>query len=82
MTQAELQKALTEHHVPDRVYDFHNRGVEDAWGMMREPDGRWVIFNVERGKRRGEAWFTSEHDACFYLLCQIKRHGHGYWPVE
>jgi hypothetical protein len=79
MRQLELKKILTEHFVPETVYDFENHGVEDAWCMTREPNGHWAVFFVERGKRRGEAWFTSEHDACFYLLCQLKRSGHGYW---
>jgi hypothetical protein len=79
MTQPELKKVLIEHNVPESVFDFENRGLENAWGMTREPNGQWAVFFVERGKRRGEAWFASEHDACFYLLSQIRRSRPGYW---
>ena len=65
-----LKEKLEELKVPKRYYRIGSYG-EEALCIIFE-NGRWVVFEGERGNRYNVHSFTEECDACAFFLERIK----------
>jgi hypothetical protein len=63
----ELSRLLHDLGVPSDVYRLDGSHYEIAH-VLAKRDASWVVFLSERGGESSPVHFTSEHDACRYLL--------------
>jgi hypothetical protein len=63
----ELSRLLYDLDVPSDVYRLDGSHYELAPVLAKRDDG-WVVFLSERRGESSPVQFTSEHDACRYLL--------------
>jgi hypothetical protein len=67
MRVAELSKLLYDLDVPPDIYRLDDTHYELAHVLAKRGHG-WVVFLSERAGESSPVQFTSEHDACTYLL--------------
>lgn len=51
--------------------DFENEYPNEAY-CIRKTNNEWNVYYSERGQKTGLTKFTSESDACEYLLNKLK----------
>ncbi len=71
MNRIELREILEKEHIRSDVYDL-NGGHIDETLTMAEIYGRWFVYYNERGLESGKREFTTEAEACEYLLSTLR----------
>jgi hypothetical protein len=72
MTRIELRERLIGLGIPGNVYEL-NGSMRDECYVLDENYGTWVVYYSEKGLRTSEREFTSESDACEYMLRRLRR---------
>ncbi|GAA2230512.1 hypothetical protein GCM10010413_29950 [Promicromonospora sukumoe] len=72
MNRSELRSLLVELGIPHDAYELDG-DVRDESFVLGESYGTWFVYYSERGLRSRERKFTSESDACEYLLRVLRR---------
>jgi len=72
MNRAALQARLDVEEVRSDAYDLDGGTGEECLRLEVSGDG-WVVYYAERGLRSNERWFTSEDEACAYVLGRLLR---------
>ena len=67
MTKSELKRILDENRVVPNCYVLDDSGGTDQY-VLSEEDGVWSVFYAERGHKNGLRHFSSESEACEYML--------------
>lgn len=62
-----LSQRLEAEDVEPRAVDLDGGRADEAYVLEPQAVG-WAVYYAERGLRREERLFASEHDACAYLL--------------
>jgi len=68
MNKFELIKKLKEKRIRDSAYSLEGGLPGDKYVLSDDGYGTWSVYYSERGERLDEKKFTSESEACFYLL--------------
>jgi hypothetical protein len=73
MNIAELAQALSDHGVSSRYYRLgpYGHGFSDESFSLEESDGTFRVMYIERGSPSLLAAFSTEGEACAYLLVQL-----------
>jgi len=72
MTRHELRQKLDQNGVHPGAYDLEKAQKDEVYCLEEHPTG-WTFYYRERGIRRDERTFTSEHDACSAFLDAVLR---------
>ena len=67
MHVAEISRLFYDLDVPPDIYRLDGSHYELAHVLAKRDDG-WVVFLSERASESSPVHFTSEHNACIYLL--------------
>jgi hypothetical protein len=67
MIRDELDRKLRREGIRRDAYDLEGTKRDEAYCLEEESTG-WIACYRERGIRRDQHYFESEHDACLYLL--------------
>lgn len=70
MDREELKSAIAEIGISDRLVAVEGY-AEYAWCVVEGEDGAWEVFWGERGNKGDLETFSSEHQACSYLLGRL-----------
>ncbi len=70
MNIVQLKQELENLGVPRRVYSLN--GWKDERLCLELRDNKWSIFFVERGEERDLKQFSSEAQACDYMLGELR----------
>jgi len=73
MTVQELRDVLTRVGIRERAYDFDGSSRDEVYCLDKAPSGGWSVYYRERGIRREERRFSSEDEACRYVLELLMR---------
>ena len=73
MDIAELAQALSNHGISSRYYRFgpYGHGFSDDSFSLEESKGGFRVMYIERGSSSLLASFSTEGEACAYLLEQL-----------
>lgn len=71
MNIKELERELNQLNVPSSWYSFNKLFREDRTCLIEE-GGCWEIYFFERGQKKDIKQFSSEAEACSFLLRQMK----------
>lgn len=71
MNKAELRAELQTLGVPTRVYSLSGNRVDERV-CLYEHDGEWKVSFFERGQERLLGAFSSESEACKFMLGELK----------
>ncbi len=71
MNKAELRAELKTLGVPTRVYSLSGNQVDERV-CLYEYDGEWRVSFFERGQERLLGAFSSESEACKFMLGELK----------
>lgn len=66
VTRDELCGRLDANGVHADAYDFDKTQKDEVYTLEKHPAG-WTVYYRERGLRRDERTFTSEHDASSFF---------------
>lgn len=72
MTRDELRRELDANGVHPDAYDFEKTQKGEVYCLEEHPAG-WTVYYGERGLRRDERPFASEHDASSFFLDAVVR---------
>ena len=72
MNREELRHRLAEEGIAEAAFDFENGQKDEVYCLEEHPPG-WAYYFRERGIRRDQRFFTSEHDACIHFLAEVLR---------
>lgn len=75
MNLDELEKKLVAAGVPRGAYCLVGGLPNEAYCIERQKDGKWRTYYSERGLRSRPKVFTTECDACKFLLSELLRAG-------
>ena len=70
MTREELRRELDANGVHADAYDFDKTQKDEVYCLEEHPAG-WTVYYRERGLRRDERTFDSEHDAGAFSVTQF-----------
>ena len=70
MNREELKDAVAEIGIADNMVAIKGY-AEYAWCVVEAEDGTWEVFWGERGNKIELESFSSEHQACNYLLGRL-----------
>ncbi len=70
MNREELKSAVAEIGIMDRLVAVKGY-AEYAWCVVEAEDGAWEVFWGERGNKNELERFSSENQACSYLLGRL-----------
>ena len=71
MTRSELERRLAHEGIRADAYDLETRLSKNEVYCLERKDSQWFVYYRERGLRNDERTFTSEADACSFLLDRI-----------
>lgn len=71
MTRQELQRRLQREEISAGAYDLFGEGKDNVYCIEEAPSG-WLVYFRERGLRDWEHLFSSEDEACEFLLTKIQ----------
>lgn len=74
MNIEELKSVLIEKGVPHDMYSISIGGFPNEAFCLVENGGKWEVYYSERGKKRGDKFFSLESDACEYLLKKLEKY--------
>jgi hypothetical protein len=66
----ELESAVAAIGVPARLVAAGGR-AQFSWSVEQAEDGAWEVYWLERGDKNDLERFTTEHQACAYLLGRL-----------
>ena len=72
MNKIQLNDYLANSGINKSAYSLSG-GLPNERYVLSEEFGEWVVYYSERGQKRGEKRFSSESDACDYLLSLLAR---------
>jgi hypothetical protein len=72
MNRQELRELLRNECIREDAYDLNGGHLSETY-TLSEAYGRWFVYYSEHGLESGKKEFTSETDACEYLLNKLKR---------
>jgi hypothetical protein len=70
MTRNELERRLREEGISPGAYDLFGEGKDNVYCIEATSSG-WLVYFRERGLRDWEHLFSSETEACEFLLTKI-----------
>jgi hypothetical protein len=70
VNRAELKSAVDEIGIADDLVAVRGY-AEYAWCVVESEDGHWEVFWGERGNKTELEVFSSENQACNYLLGRL-----------
>jgi hypothetical protein len=70
VNREELKDAVAEIGIEDNLVAIRGY-AENAFCVVEAEDGAWEVFWGERGNKNGLERFSSEHQACNYLLGRL-----------
>lgn len=71
MTRQELQRRLQVEGISPGAYDLFGEGRDNVY-CLEETAAGWLVYFRERGLRDWQHLFSSEDDACKFLLTKIQ----------
>ena len=75
MNKEELKKALGHEKIDPRYYSLEgllDRNFDDRF-ILEKPFTKWFVYYYERGEKHDIHVFTTEDEACKYLLETLVR---------
>lgn len=70
MNRSELAKAIHREGILETAYSLEGGLPAERYVLALE-DGGWSVYYSERGMRRDEVHFDTEHEACDELLLRL-----------
>lgn len=71
MNRLELEQRLKKEGVSPGTYDLFGIGKDNAYCIQQTASG-WLVYFRERGLQDWEHLFSSEEEACEFLLATIR----------
>lgn len=75
MNVMQLEQELKRIGVPQWMYFLMHNGLPNEAFCLTPADGHWEVYYSERGLRSDLRTFSTEEEACEYLLGRLKRYG-------
>lgn len=72
MTITDLEAELNKLKLPYRNYNLQGCYTEEGFGLAKS-ENLWQVYYCERGNKRTVGMFTTESDACEFMLCVHKQ---------
>lgn len=73
MDRLELKRVLDQEGFNPQRYSLQGGLPDERYCLDQLADGRWSVYGSERGEKVAERVFTTEHEACQYLLHLLRR---------
>jgi hypothetical protein len=73
MNRFELSEKLMTSDVDARFFSIDGIGKDEALVLEKKSPNTWVVYYCERGLHTGEMFFSSESEACEYMLKSLLR---------
>ena len=70
MTRSNLEKRLKSEGIDPATYDLAGVGKDEAY-CLEQADSGWLVYYRERRNRNFEHMFSTESDACDFILKEI-----------
>jgi hypothetical protein len=70
MNRSELVEATQREGIVERAYSLEGGLPAETYVLALE-EGGWCVYYSERGMRRDEVHFDTEHEACDELLMRL-----------
>ncbi|CAH9068527.1 hypothetical protein PSECIP111951_04182 [Pseudoalteromonas holothuriae] len=70
MNRFKLLDELDRLNIPTAYYSI--KGAMDDRICLDEINGQWVVYYIERGKKSELGAFSTESEACSFMLSQLK----------
>lgn len=71
MNRQELKAALQAARIRDDAYDLNGGHLPEAY-TLGGANANWFVYYSERGLETGRREFSTESEACQYLLNKLK----------
>ncbi len=75
MKREELKKRLQEMGIREGTYNLDGIGRDDERFNLIYENGQWTVYYGEHGQRTNPKSFSSEEEACDYLLEKLEKIG-------
>jgi hypothetical protein len=71
MNRNDVEKELKRLNIDWHRYNLAGGDRDDSLVVNQRVDGRWEVYYSERGLRRNIEVFSSEEEACSFLLTKL-----------